>query len=121
MVEGWCGSANPPPQAVRAPPAATSSNRLARAEKIRLRRRKGRISRAALTSPAGSGHREVWFEAWAEVCCAAVWMVIVEEPPALPGVTDVGEKTTVAPAGTPLADKDTAVVKLPLTEPIATW
>jgi hypothetical protein len=41
-------------------------------------------------------------------------MVMVELDPALPGVTEVGEKDTVDPAGRPLAARVTGCVKAPL-------
>jgi hypothetical protein len=38
---------------------------------------------------------------------------MVTVAPALPGVTDAGEKVTVAPGGRPVAVKATACVKAP--------
>ena len=43
-------------------------------------------------------------------------MVMVEGAPDAPGVTEAGEKVTVAPGGSPLAARATDWAKLPFTE-----
>jgi hypothetical protein len=48
---------------------------------------------------------------WAEV-----WMVSVLLAPAVPGVTETGEKVATAPVGKPVTDSVTGLLKLPLTE-----
>jgi hypothetical protein len=44
---------------------------------------------------------------------ATVWTVIVAVAPALPGVTDAGEKVNVAPGGSPVAVRAMGCVKAP--------
>jgi len=48
-------------------------------------------------------------------------MVMVELAPALPGVTEAGEKVAVAPEGRPLAARLTCCVKLPLMDARLIW
>ena len=44
---------------------------------------------------------------------AAVWIVAVVFALLLPGVTETGEKVTVAPEGSPVAEKVTGLLKSP--------